>query len=172
MEIPMRVSALGVLVAFVALKVSVLAGTCVPIAEARQYIGKTQCVRGTVVQVKQGRKGVTFLDFCEDYRACPFTAVVFAGDLKHVGDVRQLKGRTIELLGTVREYDGRAEIILRNARQLGKDAASLLPPLPKDYDVARRGHYSAGKFSYPRQKNKSRASKQGTPVEIEEPENP
>ena len=33
-------------------------------------------------------------------------------------------------------------------QQLGKDAA-FVPPLRKDYDVERRGHYGAGKFSYP-----------------------
>jgi DNA/RNA endonuclease YhcR with UshA esterase domain len=79
-------------------------------------------VRGTIVNVKEGTKGVTFLDFCENFDTCPFTVVVFANDLKHVGDVRQLKGRSIEIHGTVQDYDGRAEIILRHPRQLGKDA--------------------------------------------------
>ncbi len=141
---------------------------CIAYSDARHHIGSTQCVRGTVLHVKQGSKGVTFLDFCEDYRTCPFTVVVFASDLKLVGDVRQLKGRTLEIKGTIREYDGRAEIILRRPQQLGKDAA-LLPPLPKDYDVERRGHYSAGKFSYPKT-NKKQTKKQSKPVEIEDPE--
>lgn len=141
---------------------------CIPFTDAHQHVGSTQCVRGTVLNVKQGSKGVTFLDFCENYRTCPFTVVVFSRDLKQVGDVRQLKGRTIEIKGTVQAYDGRAEIILRRPQQLGKGAA-FLPPLPKDYDVERRGHYSAGKFGYPKSEKKQ-TKKQGKPVEIEDPE--
>jgi hypothetical protein len=141
---------------------------CVPFPDARHHIGKTACVSGTVVHVKEGSKGVTYLDFCEDYRTCPFTVVVFASDLKHVGDVRPLKGRAIEIKGTIQDYDGRAEIILRHPQQLGKDA-SLVPPLPKNYDVERRGRYSPGKFSYPKS-SKKQQKKQGPPVAIEEPE--
>jgi DNA/RNA endonuclease YhcR with UshA esterase domain len=108
---------------------------------------------------------VTFLDFCENFDTCPFTVVVFADDLKHVGDIRQLKGRSIEIHGTVQDYDGSAEIILRHPRQLGKDAI-LVPPLPKNYDVTRRGKYSPGKFRYP---NGKKTPKQGRPVDIEDP---
>ena len=143
---------------------------CVALSEARKHIGSTQCVRGTVLEVKETSRGTTFLDFCPDYRTCPFTVVVFRGDLKQIGDVRQLKGRTIEIKGTIRDYDGRAEIILRRPQQLGKDAA-LLPPLPKDYDVERRGRYSAGKFGYPKS-SKKETRKQGEKVEIEDREEP
>ncbi len=103
---------------------------CVSFTDAHQHIGKTQCVRGTIFHVKEGSKGVTFLDFCENFETCPFTVVVFASDLKHVGDVRQLKGRAIEIKGTVQDYDGRAEIILRHPQQLGKNAG-LVHPFPK-----------------------------------------
>lgn len=146
---------------------SAFAADCVPFAEARQHVGKTQCIRGTVLRVKEGSKGMTFLDFCEDYRTCPFTVVVFPSDLKHVGDVRQLQGRAVEIKGSIQDYDGRAEIILRNPQQLGKGAA-LVPPLPKDYDVERRGHYSAGKFSHPKD-SKKQARKKGQAVGIEDP---
>jgi|SRR5271165_1965651 len=140
---------------------------CVPIANAHQHIGKTQCVTGTVVRVDDSGR-VTFLDFCESYKTCPFTVVVFPSDLKQVGDVRQLQGRTIEIKGTIQDYDGRAEIILRRPAQLGKDAA-LLPPLPKEYDVERRGHYSAGKLTRPKASKKTAPKKQGPPVSIEDP---
>lgn len=116
---------------------------CVPFAQAPGKIGADACVTGTVVKVEESEKGgAWFLDFCADYRTCPFTVVVFTRDLKDVGDVRQLQGKTIEVWGRIQSYGGRAEIILRNARQLHGEAAKL-PPLPKDYDVTRRGHYSA-----------------------------
>jgi len=119
------------------------AAECIPIHEANQHIGETKCVTGKVVRVKAGEKGVQFLDFCEDQMACPFTVVVFSHDLKDVGDIRRLAGRTIEIHGAVKLYDGRPEIILNRISQITGGAA-MIPPLPKNYDVENRGHYSAG----------------------------
>lgn len=158
-----------------------LASDCVPFAEARHHLGKTQCVTGTVVHVKEGNNGVTFLDFCENYETCPFTVVVFQGDLRRVGDVRQLTGRAVEIKGTVEEYDGRAEIVLRHSQQLGDGAslltplpkdAALAPTLPKDYDVERQGHYSAGSPKRPKKVKATAKKKQGAPVSIEDPSQP
>jgi len=86
---------------------------------------------------------VHFVDFCEEHLTCPFTVVVFSQDLKDVGDVRRLVGRTIEIQGAVKLYDDRAEIILKRIGQISGGAA-MIPPLPKNYDVENRGHYSAG----------------------------
>jgi hypothetical protein len=72
---------------------------CLPFEEARKHVGEIKRITGKVVRVKQGNRGVHFLDFCEDYRLCPFTVVIFPGDLKSVGDVRQLQGRQIEIHG-------------------------------------------------------------------------
>ena len=120
-----------------------LATDCIPIGEAGRHVGETKCVAGKVTRVKVGARGVHFLDFCEDQVACPFTVVVFSRDLKDVGDVRRLAGRTIEIHGPVKLYDGRAEIILNRVSQISGGAA-MLPPIPKNYDVENRGHYSAG----------------------------
>ena len=68
------------------------AANCLAIHEAGEHIGEVKCVTGKVVRVQAGAKGVHFLDFCEDQRACPFTGVVFAHDQKDVGDVRRLAG--------------------------------------------------------------------------------
>ncbi len=141
---------------------------CVPFSEALQHVGSTRCVSGTVLNVQEGSRGVTFLDFCQDFRVCPFTVVIFASDLKHVGDVRQLKGRNVEISGTIKVYDGRAEIILSRPKQLGKDA-HLVPPLPKQYDVERHGRYSAGSFSHPGSPAKAKKKKQSPRVPIEDP---
>jgi len=144
---------------------------CVSFAEASKHVGTTQCVSGTVLHVEDGSNGVTFLNFCKDSKACPFTVVVFPGDLKKVGDIRQLEGRQIEIKGTIEDYDGRAEIILRHTQQLGKSAFLVVPPVPTDYDVERQGHYSAGKFKHPKAAKKTH-KKQGQPVSIEDPEEP
>ena len=102
------------------------------------------------MRVKAGVKGVHFINFCEDPTACPFTVVVFASDLKDVGDVRRLAGRTIEIRGEIQLYEGHPEIILRRIRQIAGGAA-MIPPLPKAYDVENRGHFSAGRL-YPSKK--------------------
>jgi len=143
---------------------------CLSVAEAQKHIGKTNCVKGTVVRVEEGHNGVTFLDFCTDYRSCPFTVVVFRGDLNSVGDVRQLQGRDITIKGRIEEYDDRAEIVLHHPQQLG-DSASHLTALPKDYDVERQGHYSAGTLR-PSKARKPKHARQGRPLSLEDPEEP
>jgi hypothetical protein len=150
------------------------ASDCLPIREAGHHVGETKCVTGKVIRVKVGLKGVHYLDFCEDQIACPFTVVVFPSDLKDVGDVRRLAGRTIEVHGAVKLYDSRAEIILKRISQIAGGAA-LIPPLPKDYDVENRGHYSAGRVRPPKKPAKTKAKPNtsatyGNEADAEEPQ--
>ncbi len=60
------------------------ASSCIPFADAQKHIGANRCITGKVLQVKLGNGGVHFFDFCEDFRVCPFTVVVFPSDLKRV----------------------------------------------------------------------------------------
>jgi len=131
---------------------------CLPIGDAKQHVGETKCVTGKVLRVKVGARGVHFVDFCQDQMACPFTVVVFPGDLKDVGDVRRLAGQVIEIHGPVKLYGGRAEIVLSRVSQLTA-GSTLIPPLPKNYDVEKQGHYSAGRMRPP----KKPAKVKGTP---------
>jgi hypothetical protein len=144
---------------------------CIPFTQARDHIGETQCVTGRVLGLKHGSRGVTFFDFCEDFRVCPFTVVVFPGHLKDIGDVRKLTDRVIEIHGEVKAYDGRAEIVLDQLRQLGGDAAKI-PRLPKNYDVEKQGHASAGSMSHPKAARTTTKKKQTptVPAEIEDDE--
>jgi len=147
------------------------AADCIPIAEARQHIGEDQCVTGKVFRVKHAGKGLTLFDFCQDSMVCPFTVVVFAHDLKHVGDVSQLQNRVIEIHGPVKEYDGRAEIVLQQSRQLGGEGIRI-PPLPKNYDVENKGHYSAGTFSLPKPAYKTSKKRQLAKIPTAIPNDP
>jgi hypothetical protein len=143
-KLPLRVSnCFASILVLLIVTLSLSASDCIPIGEAGKHVGETKCVTGKVTRVKTGARGVQFLDFCEDQMACPFTVVVFSHDLKDVGDIRRLAGRTIEVKGAVKLYDGRAEIILSRVSQIS-GAAAMLPPIPKNYDVEQRGHYSAG----------------------------
>jgi DNA/RNA endonuclease YhcR with UshA esterase domain len=120
---------------------SAAAGKCIPFEEAEKKIGDQICVTGTVVKVAQSQGGTFFLNFCEKYRDCPFTVVVFPSNLKNVGDVRALEGKTIEIFGKIQSWRGHAEIVLRDARQLKGESAKI-PPVPKEYDVERKGKFS------------------------------
>lgn len=115
---------------------------CIPIEKAPDKVGADLCVTGTVIDVVQSPTGTWFLDFCQDYRTCPFTVVVFPSELRDVGDVRLLKGKTIEIHGRIKLYKGRAEIILSDKRQLKGDFGSI-PPMPRGYDAERRGNAPA-----------------------------
>ena len=138
---------------------------CIPITEARQHIGEDQCITGKVVRVKHAGRGLTVFDFCQDSMVCPFTVVAFPHDLKHIGDVNQLQNKVIEVHGPVKEYDGRAEIVLEQRRQLGGEGQQI-PPLPKNYDVENKGHYSAGKFSLPKPAYKTTKKRQTAKLPI------
>ena len=143
---------------------------CVSFAEAAKHVGSSQCVIGTVVHVENGLNGTTFLTFCAEARACPFVVVVFPADRKKVGDIRQLEGRQIEIKGTIEDYEGRPEIVLRRTQQLGEGAFLLFPPVPTEYDVEKAGHNARG--STHAKKPKKTTTQQGAPVSIEEPGEP
>jgi hypothetical protein len=143
---------------------------CIPVSEAGKHIGETKCVTGKVLRVEQGTDGVHYLNFCDDSKGCPFTAVIFPEDLKHIGDVRQLQGKSVEVHGDLREYDGEAQIIVSEPQQLKGEVAHI-PPLPKNYDVEQKGHYSAGIFRHPKTYSTTKKRQPATlPVEI--PEDP
>ena len=156
-------SALQLMLSCIVLAPFALASDCIPIHEAHNHVGESKCVSGKVLHVRLGDKGVHFINFCENPSACPFTVVVFPSDLKDVGDVRRLEGRTIEIHGPVKMYDGRAEIVLSRISQLS-GGAILIPPLPKNYDVENRGHYSAGRLHPPKKlkRHKTKLSTEAT----------
>jgi len=85
---------------------SLSSAACIPCDQAQRHIGETQYVSGKVLRVESGCRGVHYLDFCEDHELCPFSVVVFASDLKRIGEVGQLAGKLVEIRGEVKEYDG------------------------------------------------------------------
>jgi len=91
---------------------------CVDINATAPLVGQPGCVTGRILRVYASRNGNTFLDFCTDYKSCPFTSVVFSEDRTKFGDLGALKGRKVELRGLVTEYQGRAEIIIRDQDQI------------------------------------------------------
>jgi hypothetical protein len=93
-------------------------GGCVDFLSAGSHTGETVCVSGRLLRVFTSKGGNSFLDFCQDYRNCTFTSVIFASDKSKFGDLETLAGRQVEIHGTITAYQGRAEIIIHDPQQI------------------------------------------------------
>ena len=91
---------------------------CVDFQEAANYVGENKCVRGRVVRLFTSSKKTTFLDFCQDYKTCPFSVVIFGSDLPNFHNLKQYEGKRVEVSGLVRTYRGRPEIIVSSQNQI------------------------------------------------------
>jgi len=91
---------------------------CVPYTRALEKLGEVACITGKVVDVHTARTGVTYVNFCRDYRDCKFSIVVLAADARRLRDVRVLLGKEIRITGKVTSYRGRTEILWRKPEQL------------------------------------------------------
>lgn len=98
--------------------VEVPQGGCIEIPQASLHTGENTCVEGRVLRVFTARSGSTFLDFCQDYRNCAFGSVIFASDRPHFGNLGSLEGRRVEIAGEITTYNGRAEIIIHDPKQI------------------------------------------------------
>jgi hypothetical protein len=90
----------------------------VDLRDAASHTGETGCVSGRVLRVFVSRGGNAFLDFCSDYRKCPFTSVIFSADRNKFGDLTALGGRDVEIQGLITVYQGRAEIVIHDPQQI------------------------------------------------------
>lgn len=95
--------------------------TCVSIERARDFIGQKACVRGRVFHVRFTKGGTALLQFCEEHD-CPFSVVVFNRDLEKVGNIQMFEGKTLEVSGTVKDYRGTPEIVVKKRSQFSGDA--------------------------------------------------
>ncbi len=91
---------------------------CLDLESAAKHTGENSCVAARVLRVFTSRSGNTFLDFCSDYRQCPFTTIIFASDRSRFGNLSALEGRRVEIRGEITSYKGRAEIIVHHPKQI------------------------------------------------------
>jgi exonuclease VII large subunit len=75
-------------------------------------------VVGPVSGVHVTAKGDTFINLGPEYPNHDFTAVVFADDASKFDTLEALEGRTVAVTGTVKEYHGKPEIIVKEPAQL------------------------------------------------------
>ena len=86
--------------------------------DAPHHIGKQVVISGKVNNIFVSKTNTTFINFCQDYRSCPFSAVIFADDRSQFGDLQKLIGETVQISGVVNEYKGNPQIVLKNPSQL------------------------------------------------------
>ena len=88
-------------------------------ADARAHVGQTVTVEGIVGDVHTaGRSGTTFIDMGGRYPDNALAAVIFSADASKFPNVAALSGKTVDITGAVRLYQGKPEIILNAADQL------------------------------------------------------
>ena len=86
-------------------------------AEAKNHIGAKATVTGTVAEIHQ-TASVVGLNFEKPYPENVFTAVIFARNTNQFPEVGKLKGKTVEVTGSIKEYRNKPEIILESTNQL------------------------------------------------------
>jgi endonuclease YncB( thermonuclease family) len=86
--------------------------------EAPNHVGEYACVIGRVDHVYTSQKGTTFINFCPDYKTCPFGAVIFISDAYKFPNPNQYEGKIVEITGLIRSYQSRPEIILNDPAQI------------------------------------------------------
>lgn len=91
---------------------------CINYADVENHVGEDACVVGKIDRVYISKSGTVFFDYCKDYKTCPFTAVVFVGDVKKFTDFKVYNGKTIELKGLIKSYKGKPEIIINGPEQI------------------------------------------------------
>lgn len=85
--------------------------------KAPNHVGEYAYVTGRVDHVSKPKE-TTFLNFCPDYKTCPFGAVIFGSDAHKFPNPQQYQGQTVQITGLIRSYQGRAEIILNDPGQI------------------------------------------------------
>jgi endonuclease YncB( thermonuclease family) len=92
--------------------------TRIDYTEAPNHVGEYACVSGKIDHVYTSQKGTIFLNFCPDYKTCPFYAVIFSSDAYKFPNPKQYEGETVEITGLIRAYQGRSQIVLNDPGQI------------------------------------------------------
>src|SRR5438270_8583258 len=71
--------------------------------EATNFFNKTMTVTGKVARVSIKPK-ITYIDIDEAYPKSPFNGIIFASATNQFPDIKDLKGKNVELTGKIAEY--------------------------------------------------------------------
>jgi DNA/RNA endonuclease YhcR with UshA esterase domain len=85
--------------------------------EATNFLNKTMTVTGTVARVSI-RPKITYIDIDQAYPKSPFNGIIFASATNQFPNLKDLKGKSIELTGKIADYQGKPQIVLNKSNQL------------------------------------------------------
>jgi hypothetical protein len=92
--------------------------TRINFTQAPENIGKVVCITGKVDHVYTSQKGTVFINFCPDYKNCPFGAVIFVSNASKFPNPQQYTEKNVQITGFITAYQGRAEIVLDSPDQI------------------------------------------------------
>ncbi len=87
-------------------------------SEAPESVGEELWVFGVIDHVFVSTNNNYFLNFCSDFRECPFSAPVFSRDVYKFKDMELWAGREVHIYGTISLYEGRPQIIVNDSKQV------------------------------------------------------
>ena len=110
------------------LSVAALAETAAPV-KIIGHVGETATVEGVVSDVHvAARSGVTFIDMGGRYPDNRFVAVIWSEDAGKFPNVGALYGKLVKITGKLKMYQGKQEIIIKDAGQLQTDSHVRIAP--------------------------------------------
>ena len=83
-----------------------------------EHVGEYASVRGILIKIYTSKSGTVFLDFCANYKNCPFSGVIFADDVKKFDNLSRYVGTNVTLTGKISLYQNKAEILLSDPKQI------------------------------------------------------
>lgn len=87
-------------------------------SEAPNNIGRKVWVEGEIDHVFTSVKGNYFLNFCSDFRDCPFSSLIFSEKANLFNDINSWSGDTVYIYGLIEVYQTRPQIIIENPNQI------------------------------------------------------
>ncbi|MGM0482798.1 MAG: thermonuclease family protein [Patescibacteria group bacterium] len=94
-------------------------------SKAPERVGDELWVRGEIDHVYISDNGNYFLNFCSDFRDCPFNGVIFSKYAHLFDDIESWSGQEIYIYGTVGTYEGRPQIIVEKSEQIKVDTEKI-----------------------------------------------
>ncbi len=90
----------------------------IPPDSAKNFVGKQVTVTGIVDQVHLTDTGTYFLNMGGDFPDNTFTAVIFSSDSSAFGNIKNFEGKNVAIQGTITDYKGNPEIVLKSSDQI------------------------------------------------------
>ncbi len=87
-------------------------------SQAQAHTGQVVTVEGAVSEVHTASSGVRFLDIGGRFPNNAFAAVIFKDDASKFSDLDAFAGKTVDVTGSIRLYQGKPEIVVSDPAQL------------------------------------------------------